>query len=306
MGMGMGSSILLAQYYGAKNMDGVRRTVETTYIFLFWASLVVTAVGLTAGGAILRFLHTPPEILPQARLYLNILFAGLILLFGYNSLAAILRGLGDSKTPLYFLIVATADQRRAGPAVRPGVPLGGGGGGLGHGHRPGPVLPAGGAGTCAGPSWPCCASAWSACASTRRSSGAPSRSGCPRRCSRCWWPWACWPCPGSSTLRHQRDRRLHGGHPPGDFRHHAGHELRLALSAFVGQNVGAGRLDRVRRGFFFDPVDVRGPGPGYLRGGDRSSGRRSSACSTPTPAWRPWAPATWRSWAGPTCCSPPC
>ena len=107
MGMGMGSSILLAQYYGAKNMDGVRRTVETTYIFLFWASLVVTAIGLTAGGAILRFLHTPPEILPQARLYLNILFAGMILLFGYNSLAAILRGLGDSKTPLYFLIVAT-------------------------------------------------------------------------------------------------------------------------------------------------------------------------------------------------------
>jgi putative MATE family efflux protein len=49
----------------------------------------------------------PPEILPQARLYLNILFAGLILMFGYNSLAAILRGLGDSKTPLYFLIVAT-------------------------------------------------------------------------------------------------------------------------------------------------------------------------------------------------------
>jgi putative MATE family efflux protein len=107
MGMGMGSSILLAQYYGAKNMDGVRRTVETTYIFLFYACLAVTAAGLAAGGAILRILRTPPEILPLARLYLNILFAGLVLLFGYNALAAILRGLGDSKTPLYFLIVAT-------------------------------------------------------------------------------------------------------------------------------------------------------------------------------------------------------
>jgi putative MATE family efflux protein len=107
MGMGMGSSILLAQYYGAKNMDGVRRTVETTYIFLFYACLAMTAAGLLAGGAILRILRTPPEVLPLARLYLNILFAGLILLFGYNTLAAILRGVGDSKTPLYFLIVAT-------------------------------------------------------------------------------------------------------------------------------------------------------------------------------------------------------
>jgi putative MATE family efflux protein len=107
MGMGMGSSILLAQYYGAKNMEGVRRTVETTYLFLFFACLAMTAAGLLAGGAILRLLRTPPEVLPLARLYLNILFAGLILLFGYNTLAAILRGLGDSKTPLYFLIVAT-------------------------------------------------------------------------------------------------------------------------------------------------------------------------------------------------------
>jgi putative MATE family efflux protein len=110
MGFGMGSSILLAQFYGAKNLDGVRRTVETTYLFLFWASLAVTAMGLAAAGAILRFLRTPTEILPQARLYLNILFSGLILLFGYNSQAAILRGLGDSKTPLYFLIVATVSN----------------------------------------------------------------------------------------------------------------------------------------------------------------------------------------------------
>jgi putative MATE family efflux protein len=107
MGMGMGFSILLAQYFGAKNMDGVRRTVETSYIFLFWAGLALTALGLAAGGGILRILRTPEEIFAQARLYLNILFAGLILLFGYNSLAAILRGVGDSKTPLYFLIVAT-------------------------------------------------------------------------------------------------------------------------------------------------------------------------------------------------------
>jgi putative MATE family efflux protein len=107
MGMGMGSSILLAQYYGAKNMEGVRRTVETTYLFLFWACLAMTAAGLVSAGPILRLLRTPPEVLPLARLYLNILFAGLFLLFGYNTLAAILRGLGDSKTPLYFLIVAT-------------------------------------------------------------------------------------------------------------------------------------------------------------------------------------------------------
>ncbi len=107
MGISMGATILIAQYYGAKNMEQVKKTVDTTFIFLFFASLCVTAIGLALSGKFLRFLKVPQDVLPQAQTYLNIILAGSIVTFGYNTISAILRGLGDSKTPLYFLILAT-------------------------------------------------------------------------------------------------------------------------------------------------------------------------------------------------------
>ncbi|MCC5910749.1 MAG: polysaccharide biosynthesis C-terminal domain-containing protein [Clostridiaceae bacterium] len=64
-------------------------------------------MGLIFSKRILLFLNTPPEILPEAVIYLNIMFFGMILLFGYNATSTIVRGLGDSKTPLYFLIIAS-------------------------------------------------------------------------------------------------------------------------------------------------------------------------------------------------------
>lgn len=107
MGITMGSTILIAQYYGAREMDKVKRTIDTVYIFLFFASIAATLMGLAFSGTILRLLKVPLDVLPQARQYLNIIFAGIIVMFGFNSMSAILRGLGDSKTPLYFLIIAT-------------------------------------------------------------------------------------------------------------------------------------------------------------------------------------------------------
>ncbi|MEI7530005.1 MAG: MATE family efflux transporter [Elusimicrobiota bacterium] len=107
IGATMGFSILISQYYGAKDMARVRRTIDTAYIFLFFASLAATAVGLAASEPILRLLKTPAEIMPQALTFLRIMFSGILFLFGYNSISAVLRGLGDSKTPLYFLIIST-------------------------------------------------------------------------------------------------------------------------------------------------------------------------------------------------------
>ena len=75
-------------------MARVRRTIDTAYIFLFFASLATTALGLAFAGDMLEMLNTPAEIMPQALLFLRITFAGLIFLFGYNSLSAVLRGLG--------------------------------------------------------------------------------------------------------------------------------------------------------------------------------------------------------------------
>jgi len=107
IGITMGSSIMLSQYFGAGDKDRLRRTMSTTYIFLFFASVAITILGVRFSGAMLRALQVPEEILPMGTQYLQLMFAGMIFLFGYNTVSAILRGLGDSKTPLYFLIVAT-------------------------------------------------------------------------------------------------------------------------------------------------------------------------------------------------------
>jgi putative MATE family efflux protein len=107
IGISMGSSIMLSQYFGAGDTGRLGRTMSTTYIFLFFASIAITILGVRFSGAMLRAMQVPEEILPMGTEYLQLMFAGMIFLFGYNTVSAILRGLGDSKTPLYFLIVAT-------------------------------------------------------------------------------------------------------------------------------------------------------------------------------------------------------
>ena len=107
MGVAMGTTILIAQYYGAGEMKKVKRTIDTAYIFLAVASLIITVVGLLLSGPILTLLKVPADVYPLAKQYLNIIFIGITAMFGYNSISAILRGLGNSKTPLYFLIIAT-------------------------------------------------------------------------------------------------------------------------------------------------------------------------------------------------------
>jgi putative MATE family efflux protein len=107
MGITMGTNILIAQYYGAREIEKVKKTIDTAYVFLFFASLAITALGLIISKPILILLKTPPEVLPLAKQYMDITFIGIITVFGYNSINSILRGLGDSKTPLFFLIIAT-------------------------------------------------------------------------------------------------------------------------------------------------------------------------------------------------------
>lgn len=107
IGIGIGSSVVISQYFGAKDFDKVKRAADTTYIFLFFAGIIITIVGLLSGEYIFRIMRLPEEILPMAKTYLDIYMYGLVLMFGFNSVSSILRGVGDSKTPLYFLIVST-------------------------------------------------------------------------------------------------------------------------------------------------------------------------------------------------------
>ncbi len=104
MGITMGFTIIISQYFGAKDMGRVNRAINTLYIFVFFASIIVSVSGTLLSGWIFRLVDLPEQIIPQAKLFLIIYFSGLIFVFGYNGTSAILRGLGDSKTPLYFLI----------------------------------------------------------------------------------------------------------------------------------------------------------------------------------------------------------
>ncbi len=107
IGIASGSTIVISQYFGAKEIEKVKRTIDTLFIFLFFASIVISIIGIIFSEDIFRFLKLPEEVIPQAKIYFNIFIGGVIVSFGFNGTSAILRGLGDSKTPLYFLIVST-------------------------------------------------------------------------------------------------------------------------------------------------------------------------------------------------------
>ncbi|MCP6802055.1 MATE family efflux transporter [Clostridioides difficile] len=107
MGVSLGFSILVSQFYGSGDLKKVKATIDTTYILLFIGSILISILGIVFGGPMLKLMNTPESVFVQSKLYLTIIFSGILFSAGYNSVSAILRGLGDSVTPLYFLIIAT-------------------------------------------------------------------------------------------------------------------------------------------------------------------------------------------------------
>ena len=107
MGLTVGSGVIISQFFGAKQHDQLRRAVSTAFIFQGVAAIVLSSVGMLLSRPLLQLLRTPPEIINDAAAYMQIYLCGLIFLFAYNSFAGFLRSLGDSKTPLYFLIIST-------------------------------------------------------------------------------------------------------------------------------------------------------------------------------------------------------
>lgn len=105
-GISSGFAILVAQWFGARKYDRMRHYVATS-IYLTAAIIAVMTVGLlAANGPILRLMNTPGELMPDVWGYMAVIYAGMIVTAAYNSLAAVLRALGDSKSPLYFLIIS--------------------------------------------------------------------------------------------------------------------------------------------------------------------------------------------------------
>ena len=107
IGVAFGGTIVISQYFGAKDYEKVKKAIGTIYLIMFSMALILSSIGLIFSEKILRLIDVPEEILPMAKTYINIFIAGLVVFFGFNGTSAILRGLGDSKTPMYFMIIST-------------------------------------------------------------------------------------------------------------------------------------------------------------------------------------------------------
>jgi putative MATE family efflux protein len=107
IGIATGGTIVISQFFGAKDFKKVKRTIDTIFIVMGVCAVIMTVVGISFSEEIFRLMKLPEELMPMANTYLTIYVSGLVIFFGYNSVAAILRGLGDSITPLYFLVLAT-------------------------------------------------------------------------------------------------------------------------------------------------------------------------------------------------------
>jgi putative MATE family efflux protein len=106
-GLSAGISIVISQYFGAGDYDKVRKSFATATYMIFVAAVIMGLIGFFVGRPLLNLLGTPPEIIDQSTIYVKISFLGILGIAGYNGISAVLRALGDSITPLIFLIVAS-------------------------------------------------------------------------------------------------------------------------------------------------------------------------------------------------------
>ena len=106
-GLSAGISIVVSQYFGAKDYDNVRKSVATAAYTIFGVSVIMGSVGILLSRWLLQLLNTPDSIIDQSTIYMRIMFLGILGIAGYNGISFILRALGDSITPLIFLIVAS-------------------------------------------------------------------------------------------------------------------------------------------------------------------------------------------------------
>ena len=106
-GLSMGCNVVISQLFGARRIHEMKTTVSTALITLGAVGLVLMLLGTLLAGPLLQLLGTDPDIMADSRTYLRIYFGGAVFLFLYNTLNGIYNALGDSRTPLYFLMTAS-------------------------------------------------------------------------------------------------------------------------------------------------------------------------------------------------------
>ena len=105
MGLSSGAGVVISQYYGAKRFSEVEKTVHTAIAMTLILGIAFTGLGLFMTPYMLTLMKTPENVLPESTAYLTIYFSGILSLMLYNMGAGILRAVGDSKRPFYYLVV---------------------------------------------------------------------------------------------------------------------------------------------------------------------------------------------------------
>lgn len=106
MGLSIGANVLTAQFYGAKKEKDLKETVHTAMLLSIFSGIFLTILGIVAAKQLLIWMQAPAEVLELAVIYLRIYFLGMTAMMIYNFGSAILRAIGDTKRPLYYLTVA--------------------------------------------------------------------------------------------------------------------------------------------------------------------------------------------------------
>lgn len=106
-GLNIGCSVVISLYFGAKEYKQMKCAISTSLLTVLGISAVLTALGLVFSRPLMTLLKTPEDIFSDSALYLNIYIGGLIFLFMYNICTGVFTALGDSRTPLYFLIASS-------------------------------------------------------------------------------------------------------------------------------------------------------------------------------------------------------
>lgn len=106
IGLSIGANVIVARYFGGKQNENTSIAVHTSIALGFISGIILTLIGIIGAPFFLRIMLTPEDVLPQAVLYLRILFAGITSMMLYNFGSAVLRAVGDTKRPLYFLLLA--------------------------------------------------------------------------------------------------------------------------------------------------------------------------------------------------------
>ena len=106
-GICIGASVLMSEFFGAGDHEKLKKEVATTLLFGCYFSLAIAVLGVVFSGWIMRLLHVPEEIQKDGALYLRVIFLGMPFTFFYNAVAAALRSVGDSRTPVRFLAMAS-------------------------------------------------------------------------------------------------------------------------------------------------------------------------------------------------------